>query len=96
MEKCDSYPEFGIIRQAFEPGREANAEESVGSEFIRTGLLNQIKKGDKVLITAGSRGISCMVDVLRGCVKEVRKAGGVPLLFPLPWGVTEGERLIFR
>lgn len=91
MEKCDSYPEFGIIRQAFEPGREANAEESVGSEFIRTGLLNQIKKGDKVLITAGSRGISCMIDVLRGCVKEVRKAGGVPLLFPAMGSHGRGE-----
>ncbi len=51
-------------------------------ELERTGLLKPIKKGDRVLLTAGSRGIESMKDVLKACIVAIKAAGGEPLLFP--------------
>ena len=54
----------------------------VRRELERSNLLARIGKGDRVLITAGSRGIESMNEVLRTCVAAVREAGGEPFLYP--------------
>ncbi len=48
----------------------------------RTGLFDAIRSGDRVLLTAGSRGIDCMPGVLAGLVKAVRDCGGSPFIYP--------------
>lgn len=54
-------PRMGIVRQNSPTGSCLDIETSVSQELQRTGLLDAIKPGDNVLITAGSRGIECMV-----------------------------------
>jgi hypothetical protein len=76
------YPKFGLIRQKFEKGNYPDVSRMVRSELERSNLFARIGKGDRVLITAGSRGIESMNEVLRTCVAAVREAGGEPFLYP--------------
>lgn len=77
-----TYPRFGVIRQQFEKTTPPNTPQMVIAELNRTSLLSRIREGDSVLITAGSRGITAMNDVLRTCVAAVKERGGRPFLYP--------------
>ena len=46
------------------------------------GLAKKIKKGQRIAITAGSRGIANIPDILRTIVEEVKATGGEPFLIP--------------
>jgi hypothetical protein len=46
------------------------------------GLEKKIKKGQRIAITAGSRGIANIPEILRTVVGEVKAAGGKPFLIP--------------
>jgi len=76
------YPRFGLIRQRFPVHPRPDPKGWVLAEFERTGLLKPIKKGDRVLLTAGSRGIDSMKDVLAACIEAIRAVGGEPFLYP--------------
>jgi hypothetical protein len=76
------YPRFGLIRQRFPESPKSDPKGWVLAEFKRTGLLKPVKKGHRVLLTAGSRGIDSMKDVLAACVEAVRSVGGEPFLQP--------------
>jgi len=52
------------------------------SELEAVGLTRSIKKDMRVAITAGSRGIAHIPEMLAIIVDEVKKAGGQPFLFP--------------
>jgi hypothetical protein len=76
------YPQFGLIRQRFPESPEPDPKGWLLAEFERTGLLKPIKKGDRVLLTGGSRGIDSMKDVLASCIAAIREVGGEPFLCP--------------
>ncbi|MFB0508571.1 MAG: hypothetical protein ACETWT_17760 [Thermodesulfobacteriota bacterium] len=76
------YPQFGLIRQRFPESLKPDPKGWLLAEFERTGLLKPVKKGDRVLLTGGSRGIDSMKDVLAACVEAVRSVGGEPFLQP--------------
>jgi hypothetical protein len=46
------------------------------------GLSKKIRKGQKIAITAGSRGIANIPEILRTVVEEVKAAGGNPFIIP--------------
>lgn len=75
-------PKFGMIRQLWPEHPEADIEGWLDAEFKRTGLLEVIKEGDQVLLTAGSRGIKSKPAVLAAIVARVKARGGVPLIYP--------------
>ncbi|MGB7912308.1 MAG: hypothetical protein WCF59_08795 [Desulfobaccales bacterium] len=76
------YPKFGLVRQKFEKTTFSDPRAMVRRELERSDLLAPIGRGDKVLITAGSRGIESMNEVLRTLIEAVKEHGGEPLLFP--------------
>ncbi|MFZ2447415.1 MAG: hypothetical protein WAW37_13750 [Syntrophobacteraceae bacterium] len=76
------YPKFGFIRQEFPEGTKLAPRQAVAAELERSGILDPLRGGDRVLITGGSRGIESMNEVLRACVAAVRERGGDPLLYP--------------
>ncbi len=45
-------------------------------------LHSRIKPGDSIVITAGSRGIANIVDIIAAVVEEVKKCGGKPFIVP--------------
>lgn len=76
------FPAFYLARQRFEKTSRIDVEHAVRSEINRTDLLKCVKPGQTVFITAGSRGIDCMVKVLRILADEIKKRGGKPFILP--------------
>jgi hypothetical protein len=76
------FPELHILEQAFKPGPHLDVPSCTREELQRAGLLPAVKPGQTVLITAGSRGVGCMVEVLRTVAAAVKDQGGRPLILP--------------
>ncbi len=76
------FPKFGLVRQRFDDDPPPPVTLAVEQELLRTKLLSAVKKGDRVLLTAGSRGISSKPEVLSALIAAIRERGGEPLLFP--------------
>lgn len=71
---------------------------TVARELARTGALESICPGDEIAITAGSRGIARLPEILRAIVGLVRERGGAPFIFPAMGshggGTAEGQRAL--
>ena len=86
-----NFPKMALLKQNFDTDPTVNIEENISQEFKRTGLLGAVKPGDNVLITAGSRGIGCMPDVLKSIISAIQQVGGKPMLFPSMGSHGRGE-----
>jgi hypothetical protein len=75
-------PRLVKVRQSFERPQVADVAGELVARLRGGGALARVKAGDRVAITAGSRGITGLPLVLKTIVSEVRKAGGEPFLFP--------------
>ncbi len=76
------YPKIAEISQRLNTTRVDNIETVIADEMKRVELARRIKPGSRVAITAGSRGITDMTDVLKAIIAEVRKVGGSPVIIP--------------
>lgn len=94
------FPAFYLVDQGFEKNSTIDVEDAVCSEINRIGLLKCVKPGQTVLITAGSRGIDCMVNVLRALADEIKKKGAKPLVLPAMGshggGTAKGQILVLH
>jgi hypothetical protein len=77
-----NFPELHILEQNFKPGPRLDVPTCAREKLQRTGLLNAVKPGQTVLLTAGSRGVGCMVAVLAAVAAAVKEKGGRPLILP--------------
>lgn len=68
------------IKQEFERQYLEDISGQIEREFYRIGLNNTIKPGMKVAITAGSRGIDRIAEILKSIIKEVKKVKGEPFI----------------
>ena len=59
-----------------------DVEAAVASEMKRIDLAGRVSPGARVAITAGSRGITDMVMVLRSIATEIKKIGAFPVIVP--------------
>ncbi|MDR0466913.1 MAG: DUF362 domain-containing protein [Deltaproteobacteria bacterium] len=75
-------PKLAPVRQRFDRPRLVDVEGEISRLMAAGGYLSTMKKGGSVAITAGSRGIVNMPVILRALVREVRKAGCEPFVFP--------------
>lgn len=75
-------PLMATIRQKFPRQRLANIENEVKTQLLGKGLEGRMHAGQKIGITAGSRGITNIVDILKAVVKTVKLAGARPFLIP--------------
>jgi hypothetical protein len=71
-----------VLDQNFETVASADAHPSVTHELERTNLLGPVLAGQKVVITAGSRGVDSMVEVLRSLSEAVKAKGADPVILP--------------
>lgn len=94
-----SYPEMIRIRQVLDVPRVENIEETVDRELRSLNGLG-IKRGDRIAVTAGSRGVANIVRILRRVVQKIREAGGEPFLIPTMGshggGTAEGQIDVLR
>jgi hypothetical protein len=75
-------PRLVKVRQSFERPQVADVAGELVHKLGAAGAFARVKKGDRVAITAGSRGITGLPLVLKTIASEIRKAGGEPFLFP--------------
>jgi hypothetical protein len=77
-------PKMAKVRQHFPRPRieKEDIPAVIREELQKDGTLNRIKKGDKVAITAGSRGIANIALILKEIVDNVKAAGAHPFIIP--------------
>lgn len=75
-------PKFIKMRQAFPRPRIEDIDAEVSKELREKGLLNSIGGGQKIAITAGSRGVANIDIIIRSVVKNIRQAGAEPFIVP--------------
>ena len=75
-------PRMYRIRQTFERPVVREIRGTVESELKKLSLEKRIKPGQRVAITAGSRGVANMAEILRATVDFMKSLGADPFIFP--------------
>ncbi len=68
------------VKQKFEDKHLADISGEIKKEFYHIGLDKVIKPGMRIAITAGSRGIDRIADILKSIINEVEKVKGEPFI----------------
>jgi hypothetical protein len=76
------FPRMYRIRQAFDRTSVGDIRETVWGELTKLDLRETLRSGDRVAITAGSRGISHIALILKTIVEYLNLLGAKPFLFP--------------
>src|ERR687893_994355 len=76
------FPKVVKVRQDFPRPRVESVEEALREQCGKEGIRSRIEPGMEVAITAGSRGISGIDDILRSLVKILKDAGARPFIIP--------------
>lgn len=76
------FPRWVKVRQQLNAIEVADVAAAVAAELARPDVTAAIGPGTRVALTAGSRGIDRIDEVLQACVNEVRKLGGEPFIVP--------------
>lgn len=76
------YPWIFRVRQSFEAPRVANIPQEVEEQLSRLNLGAKIKPGQTVAVTAGSRGINHIAEIIRAAVGHLSKLGAQPFIVP--------------
>jgi len=93
-------PLLALVRQQFPARRVKDIKKEVMNQLDETGIFNRIHAGQKIGITAGSRGITNIVEILNTVVEAVKRAGAHPFIIPAMGshggGTPEGQGAILN
>jgi hypothetical protein len=78
----DPLPRVFKIRQKIASPKLADVEEEMNSQLDRFGLAGKVKAGERIAITAGSRGIRDKAKVLKVIVSRLKALGAKPFIVP--------------
>jgi hypothetical protein len=70
------------IAQSLPRGKALAARQEVRQRLLESGLLAPMAQGARIAITAGSRGMACLVELVAGIADAVKEAGGEPFVIP--------------
>lgn len=91
-------PEVIQLEQSYNQPEISDIRRELSNKINQYNLCAKIKPGDKIAITAGSRGIKDMTTIIEQLIIEVRKCGGNPFIIPAMGshggGTAEGQRKI--
>lgn len=76
------FPRVVKIKQQFHGPVVENIDAEIASQLAGVELDEQIKPGMRIAITAGSRGIANIAEIIRACVNELKKLGANPFIVP--------------
>jgi hypothetical protein len=95
-----AFPRIFRIRQTFDAPRLADVPGEVRRQLARLPLAEQVRPGERVAITAGSRGIAQIAAILRAIVDLMKGIGAEPFLVPAMGshggGTAEGQRKLLE
>jgi hypothetical protein len=93
-------PGWALIRQKLNDRSIGSIDDAVAAQFARAEIRDTIAPGARVVLTAGSRGIDHIADILRAAVYQVKQLGGEPFVIPAMGshgGATaEGQRALIE
>src|SRR5436305_10717196 len=75
-------PPMARVRQALPADHVANVRTEVCARLLASPALHRVAAGNRIAITAGSRGIGGFVELLAGIVDAVRSRGAEPFIIP--------------
>lgn len=75
-------PRWAKVRQQLDASAVEDIPAAMAAEFGRPEVTAAITPGVRVALTAGSRGINRIDEVLKAAVAEVRRLGGEPFIVP--------------
>lgn len=75
-------PRWLKVRQRLEATEIADIPAAIAAEFAKPGIGESITPGARVAITAGSRGIDRIAQVIRAVADQVKARGGQPFIVP--------------
>jgi len=75
-------PKMVEVEQVLESKKIEDVKTEVRRQLEQINISSRIRSGDKIAITAGSRGIACIAEIIATIVEEVKKCGGIPFIVP--------------
>ena len=95
-----SLPRMVHVRQRFATEQIEDLQGAIYAELTRVGLEKVVRPGMEVAITAGSRGISRIPEIIRTVADAVKAAGAAPFIVPAMGShggaVAEGQASVLR
>ena len=79
---CRALPPMRPVRQRLPAEHISDARADVREKLAASGLLRKVQPGQRIAVTAGSRGIGGLIDLLSGIVDVVRALGAEPFIIP--------------
>lgn len=76
------FPQVFRVRQQFDTPRIEDVEAEVHAQLKQLSLQQQIRPGQSVAITAGSRGIANMAQIIRATATHLKQLGAKPFIVP--------------
>jgi hypothetical protein len=75
-------PRWAPVHQFLDATEIGDVRAAIAAEFRRPGVGDRLRPGQRVAVTAGSRGIDRIDEVVRAVVDEVRQHGAEPFVIP--------------
>ena len=75
-------PRWAPVRQFLDATEIGDVRAAIADEFRRPGVGDRLRPGQRVAVTAGSRGIDRIDEVVRAVIDEVRLLGAEPFIVP--------------
>jgi hypothetical protein len=95
-----NYPQLFRVRQTFERPVAPDIPGEVERQLAGLQLQERVQPGERVAITAGSRGIANIQFITRAIVEHVKSLGGQPFIVPAMGshggGTAEGQRALIE
>jgi len=76
------FPQMFRLRQIFDDPRVDDLEAEVDQQLARLDLAKKVQSGQSVAITAGSRGIVGIKEIIRAIVQHIAGLGAKPFIVP--------------
>lgn len=93
-------PPMAMVEQRLPSANIPDVRRDVREKLIAAGLRDKVKPGAHIAITAGSRGLAALCDLLLGIADAIREAHGKPFIVPAMGshggGTAEGQAEILR
>ena len=76
------FPRWVKVRQRLDATEVSDIAAAIAAEFAKPGIGDAIAPGMSVALTAGSRGIHAIDQIVRACADEIRARGATPFIVP--------------
>ena len=95
-----NFPKFFRVRQKFANQRIEDVAATTEKELQTLNLAGRVQPGESVAITAGSRGISNIAEIIKSIVSHLKSIGTEPFIVPAMGshggGTAEGQQKVIE